>query len=81
MKRSSIIWLVILAVVVYAGYMLVPMYYRHQMMVYEVDGQVKVAHRYDEDEIESNLLEKVKEWDMPITSDDIVVDKIGRAHV
>lgn len=75
MKRSSIIWLIIIAFIAYGGYKLIPMYYRHQMMTYEVEGQVKVAHRYDEDEIFENLLEKVKEWDMPIDPENIVVDR------
>ncbi|MEE9543260.1 MAG: hypothetical protein V3V95_05710 [Thermodesulfobacteriota bacterium] len=75
MKRSSIIWLLILVAIAYGGYKLIPMYYRHQMMTYEVDGQVKVAHRYDEDEIKDTLLEKVKEWGMPIKPDNILVDR------
>ena len=75
MKRSTVIWLLIIAAVAYGGYMLVPMYYRHQMMSYEVDGQVKVAHRYDEFEIHKTLTDKAKEWDMPIDPGYMVVDR------
>ena len=75
MKRSAIIWLVLIVAVAYIGYKLIPMYYRHEMMSYDVEGQIKVADKYDEDEIKDTLLEKAKEWSMPITFNNIVVDR------
>jgi hypothetical protein len=75
MKRTAIIWLVLIAVIAYGAYKLAPMYYRHQMMIYEFEGQVKIAHKYDEEEILENLTLKVKEWDMPINPDTILVDR------
>jgi hypothetical protein len=51
------------------------MYYRHQMLTYEFEGQVKVAHKYDEEEILQHLTESVEEWDMPIDPDKILIDR------
>lgn len=75
MKRSTIIWIVLLAVLAYVGYVVVPMYYRNQMMILEVKGQIKVAHMYDEDEILEHLIDKVDEWQLPIDPDKINVDR------
>ncbi len=75
MKRSHIIWVVIIATVVYLGYVLIPMYYKHQMMKLEVEGQVEIAHLYDEDELLEHIIAKVAEWELPIDPDDIIVDR------
>lgn len=75
MKRSNIIWLILIAIAVYIGFVLVPVYYRHQMMVLEVKGEIKVAHMYDEEEILDHIIEKVKEWDIPVNTDEIVIDR------
>ncbi|MBE9531513.1 MAG: hypothetical protein IME98_01770 [Proteobacteria bacterium] len=74
MKRSSMIWIALIVILAYIGYVVVPMYYRNQMMVLEVKGQIKVAHMYDEYELLTHLVEKVEEWHLPIDEDDITVD-------
>ena len=69
------IWLVLLLTLIYIGYVVGPMYYRYQMMVFEVKGEIKVAHMYDENEIFENLTLKVNEWNLPIDEDNIRVDR------
>lgn len=75
MNRSHIIWVLIIATTVYLGYTLIPMYYRYQMMILEVEGQIKVAHLYDEDELLEHIKAKVDEWELPVDHDTIIVDR------
>ncbi len=75
MNRKSIIWIAVIAVIVYLGYVLIPMYYKHQMMILEVEGQIKIADQYDEDELLEHMIAKAEEWELPINPDFIIVDR------
>lgn len=77
-RLKVLFWLVILFIAGYACYKFVPPLFGYQMMKYEVGSTAKVAHLYSDEEIKQRLLEKARDWNVPIEWDDMAVERRTR---
>jgi hypothetical protein len=72
-RLKVVIWLVLIGLVAYGGYMVVPQYVSYKLLQYEVEGEAKVAHMYSNADITERLLDKAKSWSVDIIESDIEI--------
>lgn len=72
---SALVWLFIIASVVYLGIKLVPPYFTYYMFKGEVEGQAKTAHVYSDQDIIKHILDRAKESDIPIEEKNIILER------
>lgn len=73
-----IFWILILSFAGYSGYKLIPPYFNYKMMKYEVRSEAENAHVYTDEEIRDRLLDKAKNWSVPMASLDITIHRRTR---
>ena len=74
------IWLIILAVVIYVGGKLLPMYVDYARMKDEMDMKASMSEVLKDDEIHSALGAKAKELDLPLRPEDFVITRDAEHH-
>ncbi|MBI5598565.1 MAG: hypothetical protein HY890_02375 [Deltaproteobacteria bacterium] len=74
-SMRALFYLIVLGLLTYAGYMVVPPYFEHYMFTYEVTTEAKTAWHYSDDDIRKHLLDKVDYWGMPIRDGNIKIER------
>lgn len=72
---GALVWLFIIAVLVYLGIKFVPPYFTYYMFKGEVDGEAKTAHVYSDQDIIKHIMDRAKESELPIEEKDIVLER------
>ncbi len=76
MSIRQIFWLVFLSIAVYIGSQVIPPYVGYVMLKSEVKNELKVAHLYTDKEIREHIVEKAREWSVPLDSyENIRIDR------
>lgn len=79
-QLKSLLGLAIVVVGFYLAWMLIPPYYNNYTFQDELDNQARAAvysQQTTEDDVKNALAKKAKELDIPLTADDIHVEKAG----
>jgi hypothetical protein len=69
------IFLVILFLVIHAGYKIVPMYMDYSRMEDEMNAKAGVAQVLKDEEILRDLINKAKELDLPLTAESFILER------
>ena len=76
-KPAIVFWLLVLGIAGYAAAKATPAYLSYYMFKTAVDSEVvKSAHMYSDADMERRILEQAHEWSVPISHDDIVIEKL-----
>lgn len=70
---STMIWLFIITVIIYVGYMVLPPYFSYYMLKTEVREEAQLAHKFSDESLVDNISSKAYLWNVPILFDDIIV--------
>lgn len=70
-----LITVVLLSLIGYFVIMLVPMYFKYEMMQLEVKSALENAHKNDVATIRSNLKDKISDWSLDIGEDQLIIEK------
>ncbi|MBI3756313.1 MAG: hypothetical protein HY265_09150 [Deltaproteobacteria bacterium] len=74
-SAGTLIWILLIAAVVYGGVKFAPPYITYYMMKTEVENDAQTAHLYDDQKIVSLIMIRAKEFELPIDEKDIVVER------
>jgi len=74
------IWLLLLSLVVYVGFKLLPMYIDFERMKDEMSIKASLAQVLKDDEIRSALAAKAKELELPLDADDFILQRDDEHH-
>ncbi len=74
------IWLLILSLVAYMGFKLLPMYIDFERMKDEMDVKASLARVLKDDEIRSALADKAKELELPLEGEDFIIMRDDENH-
>ncbi len=72
---STMIWLFIITVVIYVCYMVVPPYFSYYIMKIEVEREAELAHKFSDEALTANILNKAEAWSVPIALEDIIITR------
>ncbi len=72
-KVVSVIAIVLL--LVYGALMVVPTYFKYEMLKYEVRSELGNAHYYKASEMRKHINEKIDNWSIDIPEDNITIDR------
>ncbi len=72
---KTIVWLVILAIASYAGYLLLPPTVKYVMLSTEAGNEARLAHMYPDERLAERILEKAEGWSMPLEEGDIRISR------
>lgn len=70
-----LVWMLVIAAIVYAGVKFAPPYITYYMMKTEVENNAALAHLYTDEQIVKFIFIRVKEFELPIEEKDLVVDR------
>ncbi len=68
-------WILLLGLVLYVAYLVVPPYIDYRMLSIEVAAEARTAHRYDDGEIRNRILEKARYWEVPVEAGNIEITR------
>ena len=74
-KSSTLIWLLLISLAIYVSYMILPPYFSYRMMKVEVVREAELAHKFPDDALLRNILEKANTWSVPLVSNDIIITR------
>lgn len=74
-SAGTLIWIVLIAAVVYVGVKFAPPYITYYMIKSEVENDAQTAHLYDDQKILNLIMIRVKEFELPIEEKDIIVER------
>jgi hypothetical protein len=72
---TGIIWLGILAMAIYIGYKVIPVYVDYERMKDTMVTKAGVAQVFKDEEILSDLARRAKELDLPLTAEHFIVQR------
>ncbi|MBI5238554.1 MAG: DUF4845 domain-containing protein [Deltaproteobacteria bacterium] len=72
---KALIWLAILGSAVVVAVKLAPPYISFLMIKTDVESEAKIAHMYTDESLKKRILTKTKAWGIPITAEDIVLER------
>lgn len=70
-----LIWLAVLGSAVVIAVKLAPPYITYLMIKTDVKSEAKLAHMYNDESLRKRILTKAVAWGIPITAEDIVVER------
>ncbi|MCR4287165.1 MAG: DUF4845 domain-containing protein [Deltaproteobacteria bacterium] len=70
-----LIWLAILGSAVVIAVKLAPPYITYLMIKTDVKSEAKLAHMYNDESLRKRILTKAVAWGIPITAEDIVMER------
>ena len=68
-----LLWILFFSLAIYAGYIVVPPYVAHYMLVAEVKSQAEHAHARSDGSIRRSILEKAASWSVPIEKRHVII--------
>lgn len=74
-SAGTLIWIVLIAAVVYVGVKFVPPYITYYMMKTEVENDAQTAHLYDDQKIVNLIMNRAKELELPVEDNNLVVER------
>lgn len=72
---KTIVWLIILAIVSYAGYLFLPHAFKYLMLRTDLGNEARLAHSHTDSRIVERILEKAEGWSMPLEEGDIRINR------
>ncbi|MEK7679811.1 MAG: hypothetical protein AAB356_06440 [Deltaproteobacteria bacterium] len=72
---KALIWLAILGSVVVIVVKFAPPYITYLMIKTDVESEAKIAHMYTDEALKKRILTKAVAWGIPITAEDIVLER------
>ncbi len=79
-RIAMLIWVVLLSVVIYVGYKLLPIYLDYWRMNDEMTTQASMAQVLKDDEILADLVKKAKELELPLGPENFVLNRDDEKH-
>lgn len=70
-----LIWLAVLGSAVVIAVKLAPPYITYIMIKTDVESEAKIAHMYTDESLRKRILTKAVAWGIPITAEDMVVER------
>lgn len=77
-KLTLLVFGIIVAIAVYAGYMILPFYYCYFEISNQFEQVIKVASTEDDKEIRRRLMYHIKKLELPVGPDDLKIERQGR---
>ncbi|MDH4226270.1 MAG: hypothetical protein OEV59_00750 [Deltaproteobacteria bacterium] len=74
-NRSLLVWILIVGLIGYCGYLVGVPEVTSKMLKADMEDEVENAHHYDDEEIRKHLMESIAKWELPIKREQIQVTR------